>query len=63
MKIDLNEMLRRAYFAGFAASSESYNGEYPFAGFVPNIERELSDHCAVAVEEIISSANVELESR
>ena len=29
----LEEALKKAYFAGFDASGEGWNGEYPFYGF------------------------------
>lgn len=39
----LRDMLRDAFMAGFKASGEGYNGEYPFDGDEHAIIRELSE--------------------
>jgi len=43
---EYREMLERAYLAGFAASGEGWNGEYPFEG-----ENPLDDPYWVALRD------------
>lgn len=42
-KLDLVELSRSAFMAGFRASSEGYNGEYPFDKDLDGIARELEE--------------------
>lgn len=42
-KIDLVELRRSAFMAGFSASCEGYNGEYPFCDDLERVSRELED--------------------
>jgi hypothetical protein len=44
---EVKHMLRDPYLAGFAASAEGHNGEYPFDGEVaadPEMQKEAADY-------------------
>lgn len=54
MKLDLIELMRSAYFAGFEASAEGYNGEYPFDSDMNAISREMAEQADAAVLDLLS---------
>ncbi len=41
--INIKEVARRAYMAGFCSSAQGFNAEYPYNGDERLIERELSE--------------------
>ena len=58
MKIDVIDLMERAFVAGFVASSEGYNGEYPFDKDKRNIHRELQLQANEAIEDIFATAEL-----
>ncbi len=57
--IDLMSLLEWAYDAGFQASGEGYNAEYPFNFDENAIQRELSESRQAKLEEILQSVEVQ----
>lgn len=55
MKIDVLDLMERAFVAGFLASAEGYNGEYPFNSNEWAVSRELADQRREAIEKILRS--------
>lgn len=58
MKVDLKELMSRAYMAGFMDSAQGYNGEHPFSGDVEHATRETSCSREAAINEILQSVEV-----
>lgn len=53
LKIDLIELVRRAYMMGFCASSEGYNGEYPFSEDLEEVGREMAPNFEADLPKIL----------
>ncbi len=58
MKVDLKELMSRAYMAGFMDSAEGYNGEYPFNADVEHATIDTSCSREAAINEILQSVEV-----
>jgi hypothetical protein len=59
MKIDLMELMHRAYVAGFNQSAEGYNAEYPFDFCQKQIERETRENADTKISAILASVQVD----
>jgi hypothetical protein len=59
MKIDLKELMHRAYVAGFTKSGEGYNAEYPFDYCQEQIERETWEDADTKISAILASVQVD----
>lgn len=61
MRLDLNDVITRAFVAGFYHSSDGFNAVYPFDMDTRRIENALMEEINVTIDEITTSLNVEDE--
>lgn len=57
--INIKEVARRAYMAGFCSSSEGFNAERPYDGDEQLIDRELSEAFGSFFEWLVENMPVE----